>query len=650
MSRKVTNGTKANGSKTTASSSSSSSSQKLPPSHPAEQVPLHRQFLMRSLERNDADLAALQELNRSLHSVKQAILKAPGCHGERTLIALGKGLLRYDHNDTLFEADDDDGGGDGSKTQGKDGEGKEAKEREQESRGDDVENEEKKGDGSNKTKSKKNTIMPETEEGKDLCLDFLLRRTLRRKLLNRLARRLNRIASAMDGNDVNPPPPPRYGDLRLNVDPESVKSFEEHFQRQERARLLLEMEREKYVYGNNKEKDSDVEAAAHDSDTNMDSDEKERKGITPEAEEKQEKTEPQQQADDSENKSEARAGGATGASPKSPGVEEQKAKQGETEHASTSSDGPAPPDTAVSSSAADSVPPGIDKPGAKQQQNEQTANDSTEEEPGIDYDAFKDYDEPYEKRVHGREVSYTVLDQVTTGSAADLLDDFSKIRYGAGIGAVHRTMSVKEKEAEFKKWQSQLLAKIPDQPTFDDLGMGGNSVFLEDVRMKRAVQAEEEEKTRKKAKIERSEDDVSDNEADEQMKGAESEESEKPRTTRSKKKNEEQAAAEADAMDVDDKEGNGEDIAKESGSPSKDTEKEENEEENETVMKRVMPISLAAVPSFYDQDLLRIRNVHYDLMASSIKEYTRKRLEDSATQYNIGKYRYCHVRGSVSFP
>jgi hypothetical protein len=96
------------------------------------------------------------------------------------------------------------------------------------------------------------------EAGQELCVDFLLRMKLRRKLLNRLARRLNRVAHAMDGEDVSPPGPPKYGDLRLHVDPAQVQASEAHWQRQDAARRQLDQEREKHIYADEAEEEQKI--------------------------------------------------------------------------------------------------------------------------------------------------------------------------------------------------------------------------------------------------------------------------------------------------------------------------------------------------------------------------------------------------------
>jgi len=62
-----------------------------PPNHPQENFPEHRTFLARSLTRNDEDLGALVDVNRTLHVVRQNIVDA--C-GEELLLDLGEGLYQ----------------------------------------------------------------------------------------------------------------------------------------------------------------------------------------------------------------------------------------------------------------------------------------------------------------------------------------------------------------------------------------------------------------------------------------------------------------------------------------------------------------------------------------------------------------------------
>ena len=57
----------------------------------------------------------------------------------------------------------------------------------------------------------------------------------------------------------------------------------------------------------------------------------------------------------------------------------------------------------------------------------------------------------------------------------------------------------------------------------------------------------------------------------------------------------------------------------------------------EIIMKPKRSISFAAVPSFHDQDLARIRMIHNELVNASRLEHTRTRLADATNDYNKGK-------------
>ena len=284
--------------------------------NPLESQPEHRAFLIRSLDRCDVEFVALLKLNRSLHKAKEAIIET--C-GEGTLLDLGEGLIKLaPHEDDLV-----------------------------------------------------GLRIP--DNGQNLCVDFLLRMKLRRRLLNRVTRRLNRLAQAMDGQDVSPPPPPKYGDLRLHIDPAQVQEYATHWEKQEAAKKRIAESREKV--------------------------------------------------------------GDSG-------------------------------DIA-------------------------TLTSSLDEE----YNILKEYNDSYEKALLPTTgaIQYTILDQ-------RFEEDFSNNQMGTGIGSGHRTMSAREKEAEYKRWQTALLAKLPDQPSFGEIGME-NKVFAAEERRKRIAQQELEAVT-KKIKVE----------------------------------------------------------------------------------------------------------------------------------------------------
>ena len=105
-------------------------------------------------------------------------------------------------------------------------------------------------------------------------------------------------------------------------------------------------------------------------------------------------------------------------------------------------------------------------------------------------------------------VKYPILDK--NGQ-----DDHNFIKYGAGVGATHRTMSAKDKELEFKRWQTAILQRIPDQPTFQELGLE-NRVFALEERRKRLANEKDSALTSKKKKAQKEQDDSDGSDSDKQ--------------------------------------------------------------------------------------------------------------------------------------
>jgi hypothetical protein len=56
--------------------------------------------------------------------------------------------------------------------------------------------------------------------------------------------------------------------------------------------------------------------------------------------------------------------------------------------------------------------------------------------------------------------------------------------------------------------------------------------------------------------------------------------------------------------------------------------------------KNVRPISLVAIPSFYEQDQKRIKLIHSHLLSLSIQSFAQKKMEDCLVQYNNGRSIY----------
>jgi len=69
-----------------------------------------------------------------------------------------------------------------------------------------------------------------------------------------------------------------------------------------------------------------------------------------------------------------------------------------------------------------------------------------------------------------------------------------------GIKAVVRNMSAKEKVMEWQRWQMDILARVPDQPGFEELGMGVGMVFYGKERRARAEKESEERRVREEEK------------------------------------------------------------------------------------------------------------------------------------------------------
>ena len=534
-------------------------------SHPQDQYPVYRAFLMRSLDRCDTDLAALVELNRSLHTTKSAILES--C-GEGTLLDIGQGLVKLAQ------------------------------------------------DGSDSLEGK----IP--KQGQDLCIDFLLRMKLRRKLLNRLSRRLGRLAHAMDGEDVQPPAPPKYGDLRLHIDPKSVEAFAERWRRQERAMKIIEQRRESFIPAKKEEPaPNDDQAASSDDKSEEKPAAGEEKMIDGEGTEGETKTSVKEgnvegaegttadaNAKEDVEMSEAAPGTDMPKDSEKP-AEESKSDAGEQPAKEAESE----PTAEETKSAPDAPPVEETKSGTPPTTPEEKTMEHVAEEDCLA--ALRDYDEAYTKEIlpSTGTVKYPILNR-------NVEADHPK--YGAGIGATHRTMSAKDKEMEYKRWQTAVLQRIPDQPTFEELGMANRVFFLEERRKRLAEEAlasRPKKKQRKQTKKEESDSESekeSDDDSDEEMKDADDDEYEEDKAKDSDDEDEDEDS-EMEG-DMDGKEPKSKDKAKAESVPAKPAK----------------PISLVAVPSFYEQDQKRVRMIHAELMATSIHDHTRLRITEATMEYN----------------
>jgi hypothetical protein len=577
-------------------------------SHPNEFLADHRQFLSRSLERNDTDMAALTDLNRSLHERKRAILET--C-GEITLLDLGSGKYKLSPaGDSLEEA----GAATAATTDEKD--------------------KAEPTTSSTDEKDKEHSDTFPDEAGQELCVDFLLRMKLRRKLLNRLARRLNRVAHAMDGEDVSAPGPPKYGDLRLHVDPAQVQAAEEHWQRQEAARRQLDQEREKHIYADEEEEEI-------------------KKWSTDQEEEHRLKY----VSDDEKEKAKAKAEIEASEKEKSASTDAKAAPldQGEKSQEGTNEDQVKEKDVATEQSEAATAEEKESAEGEKVKAEDKMEvdekPDATASEKAVspikvldnvDYEALREYTDSYEKVLDPATgtFSYTILDQ-------NREEDHLAIKYGAGIGASHRSMSSKDKEAEWKRWQTSLLSRIPEQPTFEELGYQ-NRVFLMEERRKLALEELKASSKKTPNAEDMAMDDASPKKTSDEDKGDKKDDEEKDDDDMDvdvDEKDSDGAGSDDGKKDEDDKKVDDDLETDDKGdveSPSKkvkeeDEEEEEDEKKADVVPKRNKPISLVPVPSFHEQDLKRIKLVHAELMAASIQDHARRRLEEVTRDYNTGK-------------
>eukprot|EP00980_Cylindrotheca_fusiformis_P026247 scaffold15580_cov207-Cylindrotheca_fusiformis.AAC.2 len=518
--------------------------------NPRENILEHRNFLARALSRNDTELKALIQVNESLQKAKEAILQS--C-GELVLLDLGAGRLKL-INDELHE----------------------------ETTSDDVVH---------------HHLSPAQN---DLCVDFLLRMKLRRKLSNRLARRLNRIAHSMDGEDVAPPPPPRYGDLSLNFDPEAVRAKELLWKQREDAKNRLAKAK---LEGTDKQKSSGETSDNVKREEDASSDNKEAKMDEDAGDSKDKQTE--EPSSTMEPKQEQ----IPPAPVKSTDVSEQN-----------EDDGSLNDDNDFAHAFSDNESTKSSEKDKKEVKKEETKDkeDPASSSSERDQDILKIYNAAYEKiwDPNTKMFKYSMSSQKTE-------PDYNAIQ-GTGIGSTSRPMGEEEKQLEHLRWQTAVLARIPKQPTFEELGRE-NHVFCFEERRKRCLEEVdrdgEEVENNKKSK----------QDGDDDKAGARNGEKEKDET--SKKTNESDEESNEDESDEENEQKKAND-----NKNSKSSEKQEKEAiKAEEEFKEIRPMSLAAVPSFYDQDMKRLRSIHLDLVKQSIDELARAKLTRTTEKYNSGK-------------
>lgn len=663
-------------------------------SHPQELRREHRQFLARSVDRNDVDLAALLQLNRSLRKARAQILES--C-GELVLLDLGGGRLTLVNDELHLE--------------------KQMQKQETLTQTTkppptlEKEEAEKKSDEpvttSLPTNEKKEVEEEDEEEEytltpaqRDMCIDFLWRMKLRRKLLNRLSRRLNRTAQAMDGSDVNPPPPPRYGDLRLHIDPAAVESQSERWERQALALRRIEETKLAPVAAPGDTTTTDVVVPPKESTSSTSppggEPPAEVTSTVPEAEEPKEAAKENNTATAPavpteytttatvETKAQEHAPEATTSAeaegkeePKPMEVEEPSATPAESSPSDPPAEAPASGSTTVETTTTPAATTSTESPAAAS--GPDMVESATEKQPTPDeppslqdeYQIIREYEEAYDKVWDKESMSFKYV-----LAKEEVTPDYTSIKAGAGIGATTRLLSEQERQQEHRRWQTALLSRIPNQPTFEDLGLK-NRVFCLEARRKRCLEEGDEDDEEEKAGEEPESKKAKEND-EESAEGEKQDTASETGADKKKEKNgddgsdsdmfgdddEDGKKEKAEAMDTKAGDDSSDMFGDESDENEKVTEKKEDskpetekkikleprkkkEEEKEEEQpeepieqpKRKKPMSLVAVPSFYEQDLLRIRAVHGDLLSTSILDHARRQLADTTNEYNAGMYR-----------
>ena len=353
---------------------------------------------------------------------------------------------------------------------------------------------------------------PLTPIQKQLCVDFLWRMKLRRKLSNRLARRLGRLAHAMDGEDVAPPAPPKYGDLRLHIDPTAVQQYADHWQRQEAAKKRILSMAPPDPFGSllpmqvpKREETSQVVTDTEEATVTASKEEEE--GLTKEegkeeSKEEEVKQEKEEEATpmETEPTEEAKITVDAGKAPEAPAPVDAVSPEAPLNAPVPTGDDKAPPaaqvvheckppdavestDDATSTAvkppptASSSIllpPPPMDEAALTEYQR--------------DIDVLREFHSIYEKVWHPTTNTY----EYTLAEEEPQEDPTGNNKYPAGIGAMHRSMSARERETEHKRWHTALLARIPEQPTFEELGLA-NRVFFLGERRKRCLERDNEQ-------------------------------------------------------------------------------------------------------------------------------------------------------------
>ena len=690
---------------------------------------------MRSLQRNDSDIAAVVELNRSLHVVKNAFLHTYNNELLLLHVGLGKYRLSPDGSDLLVKPvlttppQQIPSSKPSSPTKGSTTKNSLATPANANASAT------TKASSSN---NNSNTILKYqviaddeiTAEQQELCVDFLLRKKLRRKLISRIIRRLQRIATSMDHleqmtipsstNTINlintitdvvaPSGPPKYGDLRLYCDPNAVQEFAQVQQKQIQAwhHIISIREQEECSRFDSEPSASPISSpkrhivkspvipavsktttSTTGDDTRKESSSVAAADIKTDPDDKQESllphnevTQPIQSEEDGQGGEQENKIDTTDTTDSvSLKVEQEEGSAindlAEAPTVSSNTDADKVEATTTSSAVDDDAVNGTPSvvPSSSNVFTETSMTDTPNEPTSTtmedradplaaDFELFLDYKDAYEKLMSSvipiddgsvvpdsthvasflqnlppgkMNVNYTILQDQRD-------EDYMIIKNG--IGATHPNMTIQEREAEYHKWESNLLSRIPEQPTYAELGYE-NRVFLYEDRMQRAV-----EKQNEQGKQEQRDDEIPTKGSDEDNMDIDDKNTpkENEKDTDTLNENDEDTIKEDNIVDVamdedavvadtaiDEEAMNDAENGQEFGDEgAKNDEMEKDLDKVEP--KQLRPISLVAIPSFYEQDLKRIKLVQAELMASSMREHAIHRLEDVTQEFNQCTY------------
>ncbi len=368
---------------------------------------------------------------------------------------------------------------------------------------------------------------------------FLLRLRLRRKLLNRLSRRLLRLSYSMDGklHKINPPMLPKYGTSYTYPNDKGVKDKVNEWNKDFECREEVKGKvwKKKEAWGRKKEEEEKRVAKEEQVKNDGDSDVKMEDG-------NQVKQDNDQMKDDTTEMK--KDDGAVAVKKETDGedveMKDESSKDTKDKEDNNTSVISHPPETETTIA---------DDKGSKQEKDAKQGGEekaTSNLDTSFDFDPFLldtehqknlekliEYDMDYAKK-HTIHVPTSTILRCTTALTKEELaaldkdeDDFDdtannsggnadgsgKKRMSHGIGAVSKFMTKKEKVMEWKRWQTEFLSKIPDQPTFNDLSHG---VFMLEQRRKLCNSKEsgdntknEEEKEEKDNNLKRKEEKIS---------------------------------------------------------------------------------------------------------------------------------------------